>query len=368
MDTALKRILDSARWAPSGDNTQPWRFEVLSSDRFVIRGHDTRDWCVYDLEGHASQLAIGALLENISIAASGEGRVAEFSVREDAPETAPEIEVRLVTDQTGRAEAEALLPFLERRVTQRRALKTNPLQPVHRDELEASVGADNKVLWVDGARQKREMAKLLFFNANIRLTIREAFEVHRRIIEWDADYSEDRIPDRAVGLDPINLKAMRWAMGSWGRVSFLNRFLSGTFLPRLTLDYIPGIKCAAHFFIVGPKEPTAFSDFLGGGRAMQRFWLTATKLGLQFQPEMTPLIFSRYVKDGLSFTKQQKALHDATRLRSRLAAIVGEETLVKTVFMGRVGYGPAPTSRSIRLPLSALVSEPAVVSSEDPLT
>ena len=28
IDPVLENILDQARWAPSGDNNQPWRFEV----------------------------------------------------------------------------------------------------------------------------------------------------------------------------------------------------------------------------------------------------------------------------------------------------------------------------------------------------
>ena len=40
----LSHILDLARWASSGDNTQPWRFEVV--DDHLIRAHssDTRDY------------------------------------------------------------------------------------------------------------------------------------------------------------------------------------------------------------------------------------------------------------------------------------------------------------------------------------
>ena len=48
-ETPIERILDLARWAPSGDNTQPWRFEPVDETRFLIHAHDTRDWCVYDL-------------------------------------------------------------------------------------------------------------------------------------------------------------------------------------------------------------------------------------------------------------------------------------------------------------------------------
>ena len=34
---------------------------------------------------------------------------------------------------------------------------------------------------------------------------------------------------------------------------------------------------------------------------MQRFWLTATSLGLQFQPEYTPLVFARYARERRPF-------------------------------------------------------------------
>jgi nitroreductase len=54
--SVVLEILDLARWAPSGDNSQPWRFEVLSDDHVAVHAFDTRRDCVHDLEGHASQL------------------------------------------------------------------------------------------------------------------------------------------------------------------------------------------------------------------------------------------------------------------------------------------------------------------------
>ena len=59
-------VLDLARWAPSGDNSQPWRFEIVADDRVGMHAFDTRRHCVYDLEGHASQLSVGAMLETIA--------------------------------------------------------------------------------------------------------------------------------------------------------------------------------------------------------------------------------------------------------------------------------------------------------------
>ena len=76
----IHQVLDLARWAPSGDNTQPWRFEVLSEQSAHVHGYDTRDTCVYDLDGHASQLSHGALIENIVIAATRFGARADWSI------------------------------------------------------------------------------------------------------------------------------------------------------------------------------------------------------------------------------------------------------------------------------------------------
>src|SRR5205085_12204118 len=49
--TLLETVLDLARWAPSGDNTQPWRFAIEADDRVAVYGHDTRLHSGYDLDG-----------------------------------------------------------------------------------------------------------------------------------------------------------------------------------------------------------------------------------------------------------------------------------------------------------------------------
>ena len=55
----LTRILMLARWAPSGDNTQPWRFEVVSDHLIRVHGFDTRDHVLYDYERQRSEYESG---------------------------------------------------------------------------------------------------------------------------------------------------------------------------------------------------------------------------------------------------------------------------------------------------------------------
>ncbi len=357
LDTPIARILDLARWAPSGDNTQPWRFEILDEHSFLIYANDTRDWCVYDLDGRASQTAVGALLETIQIAASKEGLNVSFNQTEKSSEENPIIEVKLV-NAAGEQVTDLLFPFIKIRCTQRRALSGKVLTQSEKEQLEASVGDGFKLIWLEGQSNKWQMAKLLFRNAQIRLTIEEAYKVHKRIIDWNSQFSKDKIPDRAVGLDPFSLKMMRWAMQSWERVTMLNTWFAGTWIPRIQLDLLPAMQCGAHFIIVSDNKLETIDDYISGGRAMQRFWLTSARLGLQFQPEMTPLIFSRYVNESENFTqpftKNTQAYQQAEKLAVDLEIIVGKKIKGYSVFMGRVGKGRIPISRSIRLSIGEL--------------
>lgn len=353
VDGHIHRVLQAARWAPSGDNTQPWRFEVRGAGELIVHGRDTRDWCVYDLQGRASQIAVGALLETISIAASQEGLSARFELTPESTDTHPMVRVLFVTQAS--IAPDPLGQVIEKRCTQRRPLAWKALETHHRDALERSPGPGYRLVWLEGLTHKASMSKLLFLNAKIRLTIQEAYAVHRRIIQWDAGFSEDRIPDRALGLNPVAVRLMKWAMQSWTRVEFLNRYLAGTLLPRIELDLLPGLGCAAHFFLVAEQPPSDLAGYLGAGRAMQRLWLTATALGLQFQPEMTPLIFSHYTRDAVPFTRDEPARGQAAKLRKGLGDLIGADNLDASVFAGRIGYGPLPRWRSLRLPVERLL-------------
>ena len=348
----VAEILELARWAPSGDNAQPWRFEVIDAHHLVVHGFDTRENCVYDLDGHPSQIAHGALLETLAIAASAHGLRAEFERRPGSPDTHPDYRVELIPD--GSVTPDPLLPHVRQRSVQRRPMRTTPLTPAQKRALQDAVGNLYSVRWFEGSQRWR-LARLMFDNAKLRLTLPEAYSVHRAIIEWNARFSEDRVPDRALGLDAMTLKLMRWVMTSWQRVEFFNTWLAGHLTPRIEMDLLPGLLCGAHFAILADKPPETVGDYVAAGRAVQRFWLTATSLDLQLQPEVTPLIFGRYVREGRPFSRLSSATGRAASLYRRLSALLPGSAAEQTVFLGRVGRGRPAASRSLRRPMENLV-------------
>ncbi|HZW72692.1 MAG TPA: hypothetical protein VFF43_04065, partial [Caldimonas sp.] len=346
-----RAILELARWAPSGDNTQPWRFEVADDDHVVVHAFDTRRHVVYDLDGQASQVSVGALLETMRIAASVHGLAAQVSRRTEAPDERPVFDVRFASDPSVAVDP-LHASIVERRV-QRRPFGMRRIAADAKARLDRSVGADHAVHWFEPLAERLRWARLAALNAHIRLTIPEAYAVHREVIAWGARFSDDRLPDEALGASAATLRSMRWAMASWSRVRRMNRWFGGTLAPRIELDLLPGVRCGAHVAIVAARPPGGIDDHVAAGAAVQRFWLAATALGLQFQPQYTPLVFAAYARRRIAFTADARALARAERVRRALDALLGDAA-TSTVFLGRIGHGEPATSRSLRLSLERL--------------
>lgn len=352
-DKVIIKILDLGRWAPSGDNTQPWRFELIGPSQVAVHGTDTRDWCVYDFDGHASHMAHGALLETLRIAGSGFGLSMQWTRREGSPDEAPIYDLRF--EEKAGLRTDSLFPYITERTVQRRRMQTRKLTSVEREALSNSVGSGYTVQFLETAADRRRVARLLWKSAHIRLTSPEAYETHRRIIDWGARYSEERIPEQAVGVDPLTGKLMQWTLASWDRADFMNRYLGGTLAPRVMLDVLPGLCCAAHV-LIRPEQPLkSLEDFVEQGRAMQRFWLTATQQELMLQPEMTPLIFRWYARHERVFSATSAQQVAATHVARDFEAIVGASPPDDFGFFCRVGESDVPRSRSLRLGVDSLL-------------
>ena len=348
---AVHAVLDLARWTPSGDNAQPWRFERLGEHSFAVHGGRGGD-DIYDLQGHATQLALGALLETIAIAATASGKRADVSRR---PGEEAVFDVELVEAEP--AAQDPLVSVIRVRSVQRRPMPTTALTRRQRDAL-LQAAAPFEVRLLGSRRDRWRAARINFANGLLRLGTPEAFATHAAAIEWAADRSEERMPDKALGVDRLTARVMRWALASRPRAVHLDH-LGGSIGPAVQMELVPGVACAAHFVLLAPRPPRSLDDFLDAGRSVQRFWLTATRVGLQIQPQYTPLVFHEYVRDGVPFTTDERSRGRARAVAARMAELIGADALERAVFYGRVGGGPAAAARSTRLPLERLVAVPS---------
>lgn len=352
----IAKIINLARWAPSGDNAQPWRFEIIDGDRFSAQIHvEGEAHNIYDFnDGQPTLISAGFMLETARIAATSFGRrlTWRYVGRE---QTGHRIEVSAPKDSS--VAADPLLPFISTRSVDRTPYRTDKLTAEHKAALEQALGDAFEIQWCESLSDRLRASLLNMKATDIRLRLREAYEVHTRILDWKAPFSTDGVPAASVGLDPLTFALMRWVMRDWRRVAFMNKYLAGTLMPRLQLDLLPGIRCAAHFYVREREQVaqsgTDLTRFLTTGAALQRFWLTATRLGLSLQPGLAPLCFAHYARSGVHATGEATRLEALSRSFDRQFPANPENTL----FAGRIGRPAGPSAgRSLRRSLEQLIT------------
>jgi len=343
----IEKILDLARWAPSGDNSQPWRFKVESETAFTILiQKDPQN--IYEFNNcQPTFLSIGFLVESIRIAASLFGDNIEWHY----DEAVEQVRIQLVAEEK---RCDNLASWLSVRSVLRAAFKTKKLAQDQKEVLTQALGEHLTIRWFSSISQRWQFATINAMSTDIRLRLKSAYKVHSHLLHWDEVYSPKGIPSKAIGLDRVTEKSMKWVMKSWARVNFMNRFLMGTLLPRVQLDLLPGLMCSDHFVIAWKDDKTKGpKDWIQAGQSLQRFWLTATQKGLSIQPGLAPLSFATYGKQGQTL-ETDSITKKAQQLAKRVEQIAGK--LENIAFMGRIGEKQInPHARSIRQQLPDLM-------------
>jgi sulfur-carrier protein adenylyltransferase/sulfurtransferase len=351
----VEEILNLARWAPSGDNGQPWTFSILASERVLVRIRHASNNVYEYRNGEPTWLSAGILIETIRIAATAWQR--EMIWELTPPDVANTIAVRF-----HRSDAIAIDPltsFITLRSVDRRRYRGRGLSRPEKAALETCLTGGLILDWHESVPDRWRIAQVSAAATGIRLRCPEAFEVHQRVIDWDRAQSPSGIPARAAGLSRMTLPLMRWAMANWRRARWLNH-VDGTMAAALQMDLLPGLGCAAYFVMRRPPgnagEAAAPAELIEMGRGIQRFWLTAARLGLAMQPIMATIAFAHYGECHVAFSSQRGLSSRAENLAKSFRHAFGV-TPEEVVFIGRIGepYRRLPTHRSSRRRLEELI-------------
>ena len=344
------RILDMARWAPSGDNSQPWRFHVdgnrIRIEVLVEAGN------IYEFNnGQPTLIAAGGLIETMRIAASDLGYAMAYSYAgEDAGRHFIDVEL---TPDAGLRPDPLAGAILSRR-TVRGPYSRRALSPADKAALEGVPRPHLDLIWWESDAGRGRVSRVSAMATDLRLRLEAAYHVHLKTIDWSSRYSRTGIPAQALGLTGLTLALMRPVMKSWRRMDVFNRYLGGTIAPRIEMDLRPGRACAAHFAFIASEGVSDVSAYLTVGAAFQRFWLTAESRGISLQPNFAPLCFSR---DDVDIGEDATLRRRQAALREAMEALTGVRP-ERVMVMGRLGFLPHGEARprSIRKPLDQLTT------------
>jgi hypothetical protein len=343
----FERMARAGALAPSGDNLQPWSF-AIAGDTLLIRHDPTRDLSLFNVQYLASFIALGAAVENITIAASGEGyrtRVSCF------PNGQNDEVVGRVSFEPG-GQPDALAAVLDRRCTNRRPYEKKAISPATLASLDVTKRFSViNLSWVQDPIRLQSLGKII---ARADRLIFENPRIHNHLfstLRWsqaEVERTRDGLPIDSLELGKLGSFAFR-GLKSWPLVRFLNHFGFSKIAAGKSIELMR--RCSAAGLITAPD--TSPRSFLEAGRAFQRLWLQATKDDLALQP-MTAIIFFQLrsrLADYSGLSEDQITLVD--ELRHDLERFfVGPPHSVPAMLF-RIGFAPAPSGRTIRRPATA---------------
>ncbi len=336
-------VLDAARRAPSGGNSQPW---TLSTDgRTVAIGVDRSRTSTLDIAFRGSYVAVGAAAFNARVAAAAQGRFLGERITDDGVELslsdrAPEP----ITDRR-------LLDGVVGRCTNRELGTAEPLDADIAADLVAAATAEGGRAVLLTARESISAAADVLADADrIRYL---TTHLHREMfseLRWPGDSDPNRgIEVSSLGIDDADLSKLEivkrpdvmalvdaWDAGAALGSDMRDRVLSSS---ALAVIVVPG--STAHHYI-------------RGGYATENVWVTAHLHGLAVQPVSPAFLYARTPEEHRQLSMNRgDALQE---LNSRFRALLDITDTDSVALVLRIGCAPKTGIYSRRVPVSALGS------------
>ncbi|MDI9584504.1 MAG: nitroreductase family protein [Acidobacteriota bacterium] len=309
----VRLILESGVRAPSGHNTQPWRFDV-DGDTIRVLPDLGRRLPVVDPDDHALFISLGCAVENMVVAARHLGMDAAVSIEADGS-----IFVRL-TD-SAEPPRDELYEAIAKRQSNRGAYDGRPVPDDHLTKLlDAAAREGVRVLPFVGQDGFGELLPFIAEGNRAQFADREFVN---ELISWvrfsdaEAQATQDGLWSRCMGVPA----APRW-LGS----IFMRLFTS----PKSEAARCEKLVRSSSALVLFAAEGNDYAAWVNVGRSFQRLALTATSLGISHAHVNMPC--------------------EVVSVRRRLAEHLSLDT-AQPLLLIRLGYA-SPLPYSMRRPLT----------------
>jgi hypothetical protein len=350
LSSTLDALLLAASRAPSGDNTQPWCFEIdEEARRIFLLLEETRDPSPMNCGQRMARIALGACLENILRTAPRYGWIAELE--EATPPILAAIHLREASRQS-----DPLGRVIPDRVTNRRFYDGQPLPSGVLNQLRWDTAVFKRVSthWILDRSRIGALAALI---GRADATMFRAASMRRAILsKIHFELPPHAEPDEGMSPASLELSAVErsvlrllprlpnWVVRTSG---ILGGFAAKT---RRLVESASGL-C----LLVAPDY--APQTDLHVGQTMQCVWLALTAQGLAVQPMMSLLVLENVLDNGSPELLDALGSKRLTALRAEFRRLAPEIGQGRPAFLLRFGYAPPPSGRTGRMPIVTMNEE-----------
>ena len=344
-DIDITKILDDAVFAPSGENCQPWKFEVKSSI-LSIYNDPLADLSVYNFKLHGSYIAHGALLENIAIAATEMGYTVQIKLFpfNSNPDLVAVIEFSGDEETT----RDPLYPFIRSRCTNRKAYSGKTLGAETKGSLVASIKQPSSTaIFADLPEKMNILGTVAALNEKILFENKDLHDFFYSHILWDeSEQDATGFYYKTLEFLPHQLPLVK-LLKNWKILDTMNRYLG---ISRVIANDNAKKYAGSGTFFALTMPDTSRESFIKLGRSFQRFWLQSGASGLALQPCTGVLFFAERIQSGDTscFTDIQ-VKEIVVAYDSMTAAFSLPKNAIIGMF-GRIGFADMPSGRATRRP------------------
>jgi len=258
-------LVEAASKAPSGHNTQPWKFENVA-DGVILHPDFFRALPVVDEDNHALYISLGCALENIVVAASNLGYECEIEYPED---TSGAISVKLISNAaTGNDD---LFDYISTRQSNRSKYSDKMVDEADTEFLKSSFDFPSVHLYLFNGREKFEpIIPYIIEGNNLQFSNRKFVD---ELTSWF------RYSKRKAELTKDGLWTASMGLPSMGKIIgnfVMKNFVTAESEAKRISDILQHTAGIAIFV----AEENNIRSWINVGRAFQRFGLYACKLGI----------------------------------------------------------------------------------------
>ena len=346
MNSFVEKIIEAGVRAPSGENSQPWRF-ICDENKIKLYNVPERDQSLYNFNQFGSLFSHGAVLENMRIAAEEFGYTFEPLLFPDLGEENLVATIDLKSFEKSNNFKNPLYDSIWHRSTNRKSYYKKVLTSEQISTLTKVQLADCRVLFNSNFDDIQSLGKIASMNEKIMLENKNLHNFFFSHINWSR--KEDDTKRFGFYIETLELPTPAQLLfklfANWDLLRRLNKIGISSFVAKQNANVYS--KASAYGVITIPKLDRV--NVVNAGRLAERLWLTVTTNKLSLHPLTGILFFAHRVllEDNLHslFSKEHRDLITLNYNMIKNFFGVKDETII---FMFRVGSAPRPTAVSIR--------------------
>lgn len=342
--------------APSGGNSQPWRFHY-DGDVLWLCHDKQRSFNLLDPQHTGAYLALGAALKNVAIAAAHRDYRVECQTLPATQPHDPNLEIiaglRFHPETTNNPTDAALLPQISQRVTNRQAGTRVPLPAATVAQWQAIAGRFGcELKLISDAEILTELGDIIGAGDRLRFLCPALHQALMSEVRWsrqEAQATGDGIDLATLELTPTQSAVLN-VLRRPEVAALLRAQEAGTRLGEISAKAVRTASTMGLLCVNGNSP----AEQLCGGQVMQKLWLTANSQGWAWYP-MTGLLYLFDAASSAQGFMNAQEYASLVALSRRFERIFPTSPTQTKLLQFRLTQAAPPSLRSLRLPLDRVL-------------